>query len=123
MQPQAKSSTNIFIILGVLAGLIIAGYFYFTRDRSADEVLTSDSISAVQNDLVVILQKLQTVSLDASIISSIQEPILRDDSHALTAETPGRVNPFAPLPSQLLTPITKSTVSPVPIVKSSGTKK
>jgi regulatory protein YycI of two-component signal transduction system YycFG len=121
MQPQqSKSTSNLFIVIGVIIALVVAGYFYFTRDRSSDAVLTSDSIENVQNDLVVILQKLQTVTLNSAILASIQETILHEGNHILFTEVPGRNNPFAPLS---LTSVTQPATNPASASKATTVKK
>ena len=102
MQPPAKNShLNTIILIAAAVGVLVAGYFYFTRDRSADVLLTSDivnSSASVESDLLVVLRQLDAVDLDGAIFSDyVFKQLLTDFGKVLVPEKPGRSNPFAPL--------------------------
>jgi hypothetical protein len=98
---EKKSYTNTIILVTAAIGVFVAGYFYFTRDRSSDILLSSDivnSSASIQGDLLVVLRQLAAVELDAAIFSDfIFKQSLTDFGRVLVPERPGKNNPFAPL--------------------------
>jgi hypothetical protein len=88
------------IIIGLLALLAIGGaVYYFFFNNSAPTVVT-DSLAPsatelASQDIIVMVEKLKTVSIESSLFS---EPIftsLRDFSVPLLQENQGRLNPFS----------------------------
>ena len=92
---------NILIVAAILVVLGVAGYFYATRDRTGDALLTatdfSTSTSAVDGDLLTALRQLKQLKLDASIFSNPVWESLTDFSSAIPPQPAGRPNPFLPL--------------------------
>ena|SRR6185369_15752420 len=101
MQEKHNSGKNLLVTIVILAAVVIAGYFYATRDRSSDvlltSVLSSDAPTGVQGDLLSVLRQLKTLKLDDSIF---QDPVwntLHDFGQTLSPQPSFRQNPFAPL--------------------------
>lgn len=101
MEQKQKSGKNLLIALVILVAIIVAGYFYATRDRSTDVLLTSvysnTGSSTVQTNLLTVLRQLRTLRLDDAIFSDPVWLSLRDFGQTLSPQPSGRVNPFAPL--------------------------
>jgi len=104
MNEKSHNWRNPIIAIAFLAIVAVAGYFYATRERVADQSLTStrasDQVSSVNGDLLTTLGKLKKLKLDKSIFEDTVWQSLRDFGQTLSPEPKGRSNPFAPLSSQ-----------------------
>ena len=112
---QGSSNTKNLIIAGIiLAILLVAGYFYTTRERINDtDLLVGIPITSEQEidgDLLSTLRELKRLRLDESIFSNPSFVSLTDQSKPLPSQTSGRINPFAPL--EALIPTTFASSSP-----------
>jgi len=90
---------NIIIVL-VIAGAGFFGYNYLTRaDVSSDVLIQQDSAntSKMGAEVLMALNQLKTLKLDASIFKDKTFISLRDFSKPLNPEPVGRVNPFSPI--------------------------
>ena len=100
---ETNTSRNLIIALAALLIVGAAGYFYATRDRSADDSLTSvsadEQAAAVDGDLLRTLGQLKKLKLDDSIFSDPVWQSLTDFGQTLVPQASGRPNPFAPLGS------------------------
>ena len=101
------SKRNIYILGGVIVlGLI--WYFFFSGSTPATDDLLSSTPAASEGDqLLTALNQIKSLTLNADIFSNPSFENLTDSSVTLTPETPGRPNPFAPLPA--FTPSSTST--------------
>jgi hypothetical protein len=87
------------IIIGVSA-ILISGvliYTFFIRGSGAIpvDVLVPVSDQSVGQDILVLVDKFKSVSIDPSLFSSTLFTTLKDSSVPLNPESQGRVNPFA----------------------------
>ncbi len=88
------------VILGVLAVLLVFGYFVFTG-TSAPAPVTTDGTdtTADQNmvgqDVITLAQKLDDVNIDDSIFTGAVFLSLIDRDIPIASENQGRPNPFA----------------------------
>ncbi|MFA6095459.1 MAG: hypothetical protein WC767_01295 [Candidatus Paceibacterota bacterium] len=102
MEKGISNTKNIIIAAVILAVIIFAGYFYSTRDRSADtDLLVGVPVdgAVIDGDLLSTLRELKGLRLDEGIF---QDPVFRslvDKSRPLASQNSGRPNPFAPLES------------------------
>ena len=101
MNEKVNTWKNPVIAILVLAMVVVAGYFYTTRNRESDTLLTdvsvADQVVTVDGDLLKTLGKLKKLQLDDSVFSDPVWQSLRDFGRTLSSEPKGRVNPFAPL--------------------------
>ncbi|HEU0080686.1 MAG TPA: hypothetical protein VFQ72_01505 [Candidatus Paceibacterota bacterium] len=96
---------NLLTVGGILIAVAVAAYFYFTRDQSGDELLSSTDAGSVpapiDGTLLAALQQLRKIHLDDSIFQrlnpALQSGQIRDFGQTLQSEEPYRQNPFAPL--------------------------
>jgi ABC-type oligopeptide transport system substrate-binding subunit len=99
MQPNTSSgsSKNLLFVGLVILALVVAAYFYFTADRTADtDLLDSVSVAPVDGDLLTTLEQLKAISLDEGVFANQVFLSLTDFSRDLVAQPTGRANPFAP---------------------------
>ncbi len=97
-----QKSWSIFKISLAIALFVSAsvGYTVFidqSHRASAADITEGD---VIKKDLFALLDKIESISLDGSIFTDKAFISLQDFSVTLVPETPGRSNPFAPLPSQ-----------------------
>ena len=101
MHENTKNWKNPIIVILILVIVFVAGYFYTTRNREGDVLLSNitpqNETSAVDGDLIKTLGKLQKLSMDDSIFSNSVWLSLHDFSRIISPEPKGRGNPFAPL--------------------------
>ena len=90
-------------LMGVvlIAGAFIAYQLYFESDKE-DSVLVSESGgeisgSVVGREIVVLLDELQAINLDGSILDDPAFQSLVDFEQKVRAEPVGRSNPFIPI--------------------------
>lgn len=100
---------NLIISLTIIVIIGVAGYFYASRDRSADILLVSTptdaTTGAIDNDLLSALRELKRLKLDSSIFDNAAWLSLEDFGKSLTPEPVSRLNPFAPLGSNVAAPV------------------
>lgn len=86
--------------LFILSTLIVAGgaYWYFFTGTGNEKPLTPVAqVNPVRSQFQVLVSKLQPISFDTSIFSDPRFNALVDLSTPIFPETPGRLDPFAPL--------------------------
>lgn len=107
----------IFIVIGAI---LILSYVFFVKPSSTPNNLISATPvspssgmmanagdSSVARDFLTLLLNVKNIKLDDTIFSDNAFMSLRDSSIILTADgTEGRPNPFAPLGSDNITPVT-----------------
>lgn len=81
--------------------LLLGGYIYFMyfSGGSSTPALTSDTTSAISQNLLVTLQNLHTIKLDNTIFTDPIFVSLTDFGVTIPPESVGRRNPFLPLAS------------------------
>ena len=96
MQNISLKSKNVLALVLILLALAVMTYFYF---RSSDtEVINLDQSAdtgPLGQDILILAEKLNTLSIDASVFSSALFTTLVDWSLPLLSESQGRTNPFA----------------------------
>ena len=85
-------------VLGLLV-LGALGYYFFLRSPDTT-VISTDLIvpqegEVVGQDILVLVDKLKTISIDSSLFSGALFSNLKDEGVILTPESQGRSNPFA----------------------------
>jgi len=109
-------SSNItkIVVLIVLLALAGGGYYLYSNG-SIDiptELITSDQTSVVGQDIIVLVSKLNSISIDTDVFSSVLFTSLKDISKMIDTESVGRPNPFAPIGSEGLLQIETITRTP-----------
>ncbi len=101
MKESSSNLKNIIVIGVILLLVALAGYWYATRDKSSDELLTSQDAGSetksVDSDLLAALRELRKLRLDDSIFSDPVWLSLHDFGKTLAPQQSFRPNPFAPL--------------------------
>ena len=114
-----KTIKNIIIYV-ILAAVLTLVYLYFIKKSPNQEILissvattlpetkTNDQTSKLTKDFLSILLNVKNIKLDDSIFLSPAFSNLRDSSISLVQDQiEGRLNPFAPLGSDIVaTPVT-----------------
>ena len=108
------------IVIIIVTGIILVFiYMYFIKPSSTPDNLISvtstvpDTMasigdSSVARDFLTLLLNVKNIKLDDTIFSDNAFTSLRDSSITLTADgTEGRANPFAPLGSDNIVPVTQ----------------
>ena len=91
------------ILLGVVLvlGLGGAGYYFYSGGSPTTipvvDIISSGNSQAVGEDILIIVSKLDSISIESSVFSGALFNSLRDYASTLTTEPQGRSNPFAPL--------------------------
>jgi hypothetical protein len=99
-----ESTNTKKIIIGAVTIVVLAFAVYYLFFRTKTPVVTLDQYGnpvvaqSVGADLVELLNKLQSVTLDQSIFKTPAFLYLTDFSVPLPTEAPGRKNPFDVLP-------------------------
>ena len=70
------------------------GYYFYSKNQSVVSIITPAETEGVGDDILALVEKLKTVSIDASFLSSPLFTSLRDFKTALVPESVGRSNPF-----------------------------
>ena len=96
------STRNIIMIAVICVATLVAGYFLSGQigGGSTSASLTATPVAQsgqVGSDLVVALQRLKSVTLDASIFSDAAFQSLTDFGVTIPPQQLGRPNPFAPI--------------------------
>lgn len=87
--------TLIIITLVVAAG---AYWFVGTGKDEQPALTTSSSQNAAQTQFQVLVSELKPISFNTAIFSDSNFMSLVDITTPVTPETPGRIDPFAPIP-------------------------
>lgn len=87
--------TLIIVTLVVAAG---AYWFMSTGEGEQPALTTSTSQNAVQTQFQVLVSELKPISFNSAIFSDPNFMSLVDITTPVTPETPGRIDPFAPIP-------------------------
>ena len=89
------------LIGGIILVIILAGalyYFYSGSSSVSVDFLIPEESQSVGQDIIVLVDKLNSISsIDSSLFSSVLFINLRDFSAILTPESQGKPNPFAPI--------------------------
>ena len=89
------------LIGGVVIVITLAGalyYFYSGNSSVPVDLLIPGESQAVGQDIIVLIDKLNSISsIDSSLFSSVLFTNLRDFSAILNPESQGKLNPFAPI--------------------------
>lgn len=83
-----------------IATILILGYFGYSIFWSSPSATTDPGLSGtviVGQDILSLVARLKTISIDQSFFSSPLFVNLQDFSVALFPESQGRANPFAPI--------------------------
>ncbi len=93
-----------FAIIGLLlaGGLLVYIVFFKNQEATTSSLLVSKRTDAVSEsvavtELLLVLKRLEELSLDTSIFSDRAYRSLRDYSVSIDAVPQGKENPFAPL--------------------------
>ncbi|MBI2618257.1 hypothetical protein HYW58_02280 [Candidatus Kaiserbacteria bacterium] len=98
-----KKYKNILLVTGILI-IAFIGYSLFSDGSDGVSVLVSSPTSGSQtrgnNELLLLLVSLESISLDDSLFNDPAFKSLIDFGQALIPEPVGRLNPFAPVGSE-----------------------
>jgi hypothetical protein len=98
---ETGNKKNLIIVAVIILGLGAAVYFYISRDRTSDELLTGvpagTALATVDGTLLSALRELKKLKLDDSIFKNPIWLSLSDFGRTLAPQPSGRPNPFAPL--------------------------
>lgn len=99
MSALAKYKSFLFLF-GALAVAFFAYTYFFPSGEDSGEGLTSENVvaSPIENELVQLLLRLESVTLPEGIFGNSSFRSLQDFSQEIAPEPRGRENPFAPLP-------------------------
>ncbi|MDQ3076954.1 MAG: hypothetical protein M3Q63_02815 [bacterium] len=97
-QQKTWSIFKISLAIAILAGASF-GYTVFIDQSHRASAADISEEEVVRKDLMALLDKIESISLDGSIFTDKAFTSLQDFSVILVPETPGRANPFAPLPT------------------------
>jgi hypothetical protein len=95
-----KENKKIVIIVLVVIFAFVIFSFFFKKDTGPTSLQTDGSFVSSQvpgRDLIIILRRLEGITLDGSIFQSAAFKSLTDFSLPLVKEPIGRDNPFAPV--------------------------
>ncbi len=98
--------------------MLFAGYIYFayfSAGAPAATLSSSDTNTALSQNLLVTLQNLHTIQLDNSIFSNPAFQSLTDFGVAIPPETVGNRDPFLPLGTSGSASATTTTLTLPPI--------
>ncbi|MBI4155754.1 MAG: hypothetical protein HY507_00800 [Candidatus Zambryskibacteria bacterium] len=96
---------KIFIGLPIVIILSFLIYSFFFDSKLSVSPLAENS-PMVGQDILTLVEKLKTISIDPSILSSSLFISLKDFGILLTSEPQGRSNPFAPIGAEFSAPKT-----------------
>lgn len=93
-----KSTPAASLIIVTL--IIVAGAYWYTTSGVGEQpaLTTSSSLNALQTRFQVLVSELQPISFNSAIFSDPGFMSLVDITTPVTPETPGRLDPFAPIP-------------------------
>ena len=98
LSPNVK---KILIVLGTLIALGFLGYYFLIRSStSVADLIVSSSGEAIGQDILVLVDKLKTISIDSSFLTGALFTSLKDFGTPLVPESQGRSNPFGSIGSE-----------------------
>ena len=105
----SPNNKKILIASGVLLVVGVLGY-YFLSSGSTDvgSLLAPSDGQVLGQDILVLADKLKTVSIDSSFLSGALFSNLKDIGTPLKLESQGRLNPFALIGSEAGSQVTAS---------------
>ncbi len=95
-----KSLSRQKILLGVLGIMVIVAAFYYSNLWKSSDVLvamTSTETTVVGEDVLILVNRLKSVTIDPTIFQDSLFSSLTDQSIAIFPENIARPNPFAPI--------------------------
>jgi hypothetical protein len=95
----SPKTQKIFIALVVLLLLGFLGYKLFVQAPVVDQTVAASETDTVGQDILVLVGKLNALSIDQNILSSSMFINLIDFTQTIFPEPRGRMNPFAPVGS------------------------
>lgn len=111
-----------FLLLIVIA---VAGVYYYRiyggKIVQVASLVTEESSAPVGEDILVLVQKLDYISIDDSVLASALFTTLRDTTIQITPEEKSRLNPFAPIGNTVV--VTPSTTTNPPQKTTTTTKR
>ncbi len=98
MQSNKRQKILTYVLAIVL---IIAGFYYYNlySNDSVVDVISTDYTAPVGEDILLLVQKMDTVMIDESVFSSPLFKNLVDSTISVNQEEKSRPNPFAPIGS------------------------
>ena len=101
MMETIKKYKNVLIGMATLLLLFIVYSFFFAGGGppTTSPLSTVEQGATPGEDLVPLLQRLQSIKLDASVLASPVFLSLKDFGQTIPPQPVGRPNPFAPLPN------------------------
>lgn len=96
---NSLSTQRLVILVGVLLVLAFFGYSFFIKDSGSVDVI-SQSSSQGGDDILILVDTLNKISIDRSLFTSNLFLGLQDFSIELYPEPQGRPNPFAAVGSE-----------------------
>lgn len=88
-------------ILIIVSALIVAGgayWYFFTGTGNQPPLTTSTSTSEAQTTFQTLVNELQPISFDTTILSDLRFKALVDITTPISPESSGRADPFATVP-------------------------
>ena len=118
MSPKIK---NIILFLGIAIALILIYVFFFAKKPDQPNLVSSGSMTSLpntsatgqttspsdvdNNETLSVLLNVQSIVLDDALFKNPSWVTLKDNGIILNPDTnPGRINPFAPIGSDITTP-------------------
>lgn len=88
------------VTLIIVTLVVAAGAYWFTSTGKGEQpaLTTSSSQNAAQTQFQVLVSELKPISFNSAIFSDPNFMSLVDITTPVTPETPGRIDPFAPIP-------------------------
>jgi hypothetical protein len=98
-----KSSLTSTVIIVIVVAVALIAYFYYKGSGSSSQSSsllsqTSTDSSMIGNQILGLLNQIQSLRIDSTLFTDPGYQTLRDFSVAIPPENVGRSNPFAPLP-------------------------
>ena len=118
---------NIIIFLAIGVVFVLIYFFYIKASPPVAPLVSSSGASATSNvsgstdssitqSFLTLLLSVNNIKLDDTIFSDSAFQSLHDSSITLTPDTTtGRVNPFAPLGTDVVVPAVSPTPTPTPV--------
>jgi len=99
-KPTSKKPIFVVIAIAILGAIV---YFYYLGGSSSNSSTDSDpQASAEASRVLALLNQIQGLRIDSSLFSSAAFKSLQDFTVAIPTDDVGRVNPFAPLPGDIV---------------------
>ncbi len=95
MKKISLTSKNILIPILLVLVLAFLGYYFFSGGTSNTVIVSDQSGAPLGQDILVLADKLNSLSIDPSVFSSALFTTLVDFNSSLIPEPQGRINPFA----------------------------